>query len=431
MLLIGILLPSIFLLLVCFLCTLGEIFKQTHKFQAKQFLNEHPYLFFYAGFYNLLNNRINFTGFFTSCIFAKNAARYAFGVSTFLLISVFEEFNIKWSSLPFILLGFFLIYILISDLLPRLLSLKAAKALFLIGAPLTSLYLVLLYFILYPFLKILQYKHSRQISTPEHKALIKEKIYDLIQESLPEKKLDANDRFLFESIINFKQRIVREVMIPRMDVFALPSTTPIAEAAKIILEENYSRIPIYEDSLDTVTGIVLYKDIFNMYTQAYQEKDFEKLKQPISILSTKAIYTPETRKISHLLQEFLQKKQHIALVVDEFGAIEGVITTEDLLEEIVGEIVDEYDEDEENLFIQHQNSWIVDGRMSLFDIEQNCHVKIPRLGDYDTIGGYIIHRSGSIPSSKLKISHDDFELEVLTRTERQIKKVRITPRRKD
>lgn len=312
--------------------------------------------------------------------------------------------------------------------MPRLISLKTAKTLFLIGAPLTSLYLVLIYFILYPFLKVLNYKHSKQISTPEHKALIKEKIYDLIQESLPEKKLDANDRFLFESIINFKQRIVREVMIPRMDVFALPSTTSISEAAKLLQDENYSRIPIYEDSLDTVSGIVLYKDIFNLYLEAVEKNDFDKLKQPISTLSTKAIYTPETRKISNLLQEFLQKKQHLALVVDEFGAIEGVITTEDLLEEIVGEIVDEYDEDEENLFTQHQNSWIVDGRMSLYDIEQNCHVKIPRLGDYDTIGGYIIHRSGSIPTTKLKISHDDFDLEVLSRTDRQIKKVRITPR---
>ena len=283
---------------------------------------------------------------------------------------------------------------------------------------------------MFPFLKVIQYHYAKKASTPEHRKLLKDQIYDLIQETLPDKNFEPNDRMLFESILTFKQRIVREVMIPRMDIFALPATTPIKDAAKILIEENYSRIPIYEDSLDNVSGLVLYKDIFNVYMEAIDKNDFKALEEPISTLLTKALYTPETRKISHLLQEFLQKQQHLALVVDEFGAIEGVITTEDLLEEIVGDIADEYDEDEENLFTQQQNSWIVDGRMGLYDIEQNCHVKIPRIGDYDTIGGYIIHRSGSIPNTKLKLSHDDFDLEVLTTTDRQIKKVRITPRLK-
>lgn len=426
--LIGILLPATFLFLVCFLCTLTQIFKLTHKYQAKQFLENHPYLFFYNKFYDFFNRQRNFNGFFTSCVFAKNVARFGYGVSSFLFISELKDFKLNWNSLPFILLALLIFYVVISDLIPHLLSLSQAKRFFLFGSLLTSLYLCIVYFILYPFLKIIQYHYLTQTSTPEHRKLLKEKIYDLIQESLPDKNLEANDRLLFESILSFKQRIVREVMTPRMDVFALPSTTLIKEAAKILQEENYSRIPIFEDSLDNVSGIVLYKDIFNIYMDALEKNDLKKLDEPISSLSTKALYTPETRKISHLLQEFLQKQQHLALVVDEFGAIEGVITTEDLLEEIVGNISDEYDEDEENLFTQQQNSWIVDGRMSLFDIEQHCQVKIPRLGDYDTIGGYIIHRSGSIPSTKLKISHDDFEIEVLSTTDRQIKKVRIIPR---
>lgn len=428
MLLVGISLSIVFLFLVCFLCTLTQIFRLTHKYQAKQFLEEHPYLFFYNKFYDFLNRHRNFNGFFSSCVFAKNIARFGFGASSFLFISELESFKFNWTSLPFILLGLLLIYITISDLFPRLLSLKKAKVFFLFGGVLTSFYLMAIYLIIYPFLKIIHYHYLRETSTPEHRMLLKEKIYDLIQETLPDKNLEANDRMLLDSILNFKQRIVREVMIPRMDVFALPSSTPIKEAVKTLKEENYSRIPIYDDSLDSVSGIVLYKDLFNVYMDAIEKKQLQKLDDPISTLSSKPLYTPETRKISHLLQEFLQKQQHLALVVDEFGAIEGVITTEDLLEEIVGEISDEYDEDEENLFQQHQNSWIVDGRMGLFDIEQNCHVKIPRLGDYDTVGGYIIHRSGSIPNEKLQMSHDDFDLEVLSTTDRQIKKVRITPR---
>lgn len=430
MLLTGIILSIVFLLLVCFLCTLTQIFKLTHKHEARKFLNAHPYVFFYSKFFDACNPQRNFYGFFTSCIFAKNAARFGFGVSSFLFISQLETIKLNWSSLPFILLGLLLLYITFSDLIPTILTLKASKKLFLSGAFLASLYLVVIYIIMFPFLKVIQYHYAKKASTPEHRKLLKDQIYDLIQETLPDKNFEPNDRMLFESILTFKQRIVREVMIPRMDIFALPATTPIKDAAKILIEENYSRIPIYEDSLDNVSGLVLYKDIFNVYMEAIDKNDFKALEEPISTLLTKALYTPETRKISHLLQEFLQKQQHLALVVDEFGAIEGVITTEDLLEEIVGDIADEYDEDEENLFTQQQNSWIVDGRMGLYDIEQNCHVKIPRIGDYDTIGGYIIHRSGSIPNTKLKLSHDDFDLEVLTTTDRQIKKVRITPRLK-
>lgn len=253
-------------------------------------------------------------------------------------------------------------------------------------------------------------------------------MYELLRESLPDKNLEANDKMLIESILKFKGRIVREIMIPRMDVFALPDSLSIKEAATLFLRENYSRVPVYTETLDEISGIVLYKDLFRFYLEAFEKNELNKLQEPIKTLATKAFYTPETRKISHLLQEFLQKQQHLALVVDEFGAIEGIISIEDLLEEIVGDIADEYDEEEENLFTPQQNAWIVSGRMSLFDIEQECNVKIPRLGDYDTIGGYIIHRSGMIPEPGLKIDHDDFEVEVLNSTDRQIKKVKITPR---
>ncbi len=430
MLLIPLILTVFFAFQVYLLCTLTQVFRKTQKVHTKDFLNQHPIIFFYGKFYNLFYKKKYFNGLFVSCVFGKNIARFGFGVSSFILISSLESFRLDWTSLPFILFGLLLIYIFLSDLLPRLLSLKSAKANFLAGGLTTSFYLTILFPILYPFLKITQYTYTKQSSTKEHLELIKEKMYDLLRESLPDKNLEANDRLLIESILKFKERIVREVMVPRMDVFALPSTTSIGKAAKILKEENYSRIPIFEDSLDHIKGIVLYKDIFNFFMDSVESNNLDLLNEPISKLMSKAIYTPETRKISHLMQEFLQKQQHLALVVDEFGAVEGVITIEDLLEEIVGEIEDEYDNEVENLYTQQQNSWIVNGRMSLFDIEQNCHVKIPRIGDYDTVGGYIIHRAGSIPAPDLKINHDDFVLEVLSTTDRQIKKVRITPRTK-
>ncbi len=417
-----------FLFQIFILSALSHLFRKAHKYQTLQFLREHPFLIFYAPFYSFFFKQKAHTDIFRSCLFAKNLARFAAGFSCLFLIQVLEKLGTRWSTLAIVLIGCVLIYIILSDLIPKLLSLKQAQKLVLIGAPITSLYLILIFPITYTFLKIAQYNLNKQKSSSENLKLAKEKIYELIQDTLPDKNLEPNDKVLIESILRFKQRIVREVMIPRMDVFALSATTTIQEAAKILQEENYSRIPIYQDSLDNVTGMLMHKELFNAYIKAVEKSDFESLNQPIDTLLSKTLYTPETRKISHLLQEFLQKQQHLALVVDEFGAIEGVITIEDILEEIVGEIADEYDDDEDDLLTEQQNSWVVDARVSLFEIEQKCHVKIPRLGDYDTVAGYIIHRSGCIPSPHLKISHDEFELEVLSTSDRQIKKVRITPR---
>ena len=131
--------------------------------------------------------------------------------------------------------------------------------------------------------------------------------------------------------------------------------------------------------------------------------------------------------LQYLLQEFRKKQVHMAIVVDEYGGTEGIVTIEDILEQIVGEIADEYDEDEEMFFAQNDGSWIVDARMNILDAEEQLGILVPQDGDYDTIGGYIYHRAGTIPSKGFVIKHDDFELEVLRSSERCVEKVRITP----
>lgn len=425
---IALLLTLFFGFQVYFLCVLTQIFRKTQKYQTKKFLEEHPVMFFFGPFYDHIYRQRYFNGLFIICVYAKNIARFIFGISCLLFIITTKHFKYEALDMVVSIVIFICVYTLISDLLPRLLSLKQAKNHFLVGSFFSSIYLTILFPFLHPYLKITQFVYTKESSSKEHQQLIKEKMYELLRESLPDKNLEANDKMLIESILKFKGRIVREIMIPRMDVFALPDSLSIKEAATLFLRENYSRVPVYTETLDEISGIVLYKDLFRFYLEAFEKNELNKLQEPIKTLATKAFYTPETRKISHLLQEFLQKQQHLALVVDEFGAIEGIISIEDLLEEIVGDIADEYDEEEENLFTPQQNAWIVSGRMSLFDIEQECNVKIPRLGDYDTIGGYIIHRSGMIPEPGLKIDHDDFEVEVLNSTDRQIKKVKITPR---
>ncbi|HEY5260013.1 MAG TPA: hemolysin family protein, partial [Rhabdochlamydiaceae bacterium] len=224
------------------------------------------------------------------------------------------------------------------------------------------------------------------------------------------------------SIASFKDRMAREVMVPRIDVFSLPSDTTLQEAIDHFLKEGYSRIPIYRDTVDHIIGVLLYKDILkHALNRSASQDSIEKLIKPV-------LYTPETKKISHLLQEFRGKQIHLAIVVDEYGGTEGIVTIEDILEELVGEIADEYDIDQELQFSSlPAGGWVVDAKMGIVDIEEDLGVKIPQSPEYDTIGGYIFHRAGAIPSKGWRIHLDDYDIEVLSSDERSIEKIRITP----
>ena len=137
---------------------------------------------------------------------------------------------------------------------------------------------------------------------------------------------------------------------------------------------------------------------------------------------------PETMFIKDILNTLTRKRKSIAVVVDEYGGTEGLVTIEDILEEIVGEIEDEYDEDEESLYhLRTDGIWEVDARMTIIDIEEKLALKIPHEGDYDTIGGYVYHKMGTIPNKGVIIHHDEFELEILQSNERCVEKIAITP----
>jgi putative hemolysin len=220
-------------------------------------------------------------------------------------------------------------------------------------------------------------------------------------------------------------------MIPRVDLFALCAETPTREASKLIIEEGYSRIPVYRENIDNITGLLMFKDILELYMSVLQgKKESSILDAPIESITKSVFYVPETKQVSYLLQEFRAKQMHMAIVVDEYGGTEGVVTMEDILEEIVGEIADEYDYNEEVLFspLPTGGGWIVDARMSLIDAEESFGIDIPQEGDYDTIGGYVFHKAGEIPDKGYMIHQDDFDLEILSSTERSIEKVRITLR---
>lgn len=255
----------------------------------------------------------------------------------------------------------------------------------------------------------------------------KKKLKELIKESELQIHLDSIDQKLINSFIHFKERVAKEIMVPRVDLFSLSAETTIKDASILFFKEGYSRIPIYHDTLDNIVGVVLYKDLLKYFlnTPPALEKTLDSIAKPV-------LYTPENKKVSQLLQEFRTKQIHMAIVVDEYGGTEGIVTIEDILEELVGEIEDEYDIDEEHVFVKTADGgYIIDAKMTLLDIAEQIGIHIPTHPEYETLGGYVYHCAGTIPSKGWSISHDEFYLEVLSSNERAIKKIKIIQSKKN
>ncbi|MDB2614411.1 hemolysin family protein, partial [Chlamydiales bacterium] len=317
---------------------------------------------------------------------------------------------------------------LLGEFLPRMLGGRKPELTITLFGFIASIFLVLCFPFFYPFLKLWQrFTHSVYFESPERGSKIaKQEILDILEETQDSLSLEIQEKKIFESVVTFRDRIAREIMVPRVDTFCLPATTSIKDAATLLQKEGYSRTPVYRNTVDEILGVLMWRDILTKYLE-YETlgRDISILEAPVETILRPVIYTPETKKVSHLLYEFRKKQMHLAIVVDEYGGTEGIVTIEDILEEIVGEIEDEYDEETPSYTLTGNEGWIVDARMSIYDIKEHLNIDIPSEGDYDTLGGYVFYCAGSIPSEGFTIQHDDFTLRVLSSTDRYIKKVKI------
>lgn len=322
-------------------------------------------------------------------------------------------------SLPSTCLALLLFYVF-SNYIPKILGSFYPSQIQKISSYIAFPFLLFSFPITYLFIK------ATKASLDEPMRKVKHEIFQILQDAKLSPKLSLHDKKLIESVIYFLNRIAREVMIPRINIFSLEGSTTILEAVKLLQEEGYSRIPVYKDTIDNIIGVLMYKDLLNKYLE-YQEKgnDLAVLKEPIESIVKPVMYAPETKKISNLLQDFRKKQMHLAIIVDEYGGTAGIVTIEDILEEIVGEIEDEYDAEEDLFHPIAENVWIVDAKMSILDAKEQLKISIPQEGDYDTIGGYIFHRAGAIPSKGFTIKLDTLELEVLRSNDRKVEKVKI------
>ena len=233
------------------------------------------------------------------------------------------------------------------------------------------------------------------------------------------------EKNILEGIVRFGDETVKEIMTSRQDVVDLDFKAPYEEVLKCVVDNNYSRIPVYQDSQDNIRGILYIKDLLPFLSKDNSFNWQSLIRQPYVV--------PETKKIDDLLREFQENKVHIAIVVDEFGGTSGIVTLEDILEEIVGEINDEYDEDEKNYVRINLNTFVFEGKTLLSDFYKVLKLADETFadveGDADTIAGLLLEIKGDFPKLHEKIDYQNFSFEILEMEERRISKVKVVIKR--
>ncbi len=248
-----------------------------------------------------------------------------------------------------------------------------------------------------------------------------EELKSWAEEDRPEGTLEQDERQMIYSIFHFGDTLAREIMVPRIDIFALEANTPLEEAIAALNTSGHSRVPVYEETIDNVIGLLYAKDLLRVHLEGQKLASLRSLLRP-------AYFVPEAKKVDELLREMQARSVHMALVVDEYGGIAGLVTLEDIVEEIVGEIRDEYDQSEELLFEKvNDDEYIFHGRIDLDDFNTVMGAHLPK-DVADTLGGFIYSQIGRVPAGGETIEVDGVVLTVEQVSGRRIRRVRALRR---
>ncbi len=232
--------------------------------------------------------------------------------------------------------------------------------------------------------------------------------------------IERDERQMLQSIVDFSDTLVREVMTPRPDIVAIETSATLDQLRTFFRDQEYSRIPVYTESLDNIVGFVFIKDLMRLPTG-------QALDTPVATLVRPTHVVPETKRVSELLREFQRQQLQIAIVVDEYGGTAGLVTLEDLIEEIVGEIRDEYDVETEPIVDETGGQFLVSGKADIEAVSERLGVPIEREG-FETFGGFIMARLGRVPSKGEVFTLDDLTVEVLDAERRRVHRLRVTHR---
>jgi CBS domain containing-hemolysin-like protein len=246
----------------------------------------------------------------------------------------------------------------------------------------------------------------------------KAEILQAAEEGAAEGAVGADEVEMIESVMEFGETRVGEIMTPRTDIFALPVETPWQEASGQIVAAGHTRVPVYEGDLDNIIGVLYAKDLLQFVARHEQV--------PLRNIMRKPYFVPETKPLDDLLREFKRRKVHIAVVLDEYGGTAGIATIEDLLEEIVGEIADEYDREQpQEMKRLNEKTVEIDARMHIDDLNDALQLSLPEDEDYDTVAGFIFAQLGYIPQPGEKLDARGARFAVLAADERKITRLRV------
>ena len=329
------------------------------------------------------------------------SASAATGLSQFLSVFL-NKMKVPYSAqLSMIIVTFLLSYVTLvfGELIPKRVALRSSEkmALSSIGV------IVFISKIFSPFVKFLTFSTNVVLTLLKLKEdnieekVSKEELRSLVEVGREHGIINEVEKEMIENIIVFDEKIAREIMIPRTKVFLIDRNTTIEELFETKEVGKYSRIPVYEEEADNIVGILLTKDLM---MEAYK-KGFENIN--ISEMVQEAYFVPETKNVNELFNEMQLEKKHIAILIDEYGGFSGIVTLEDLIEEVMGNIADEYDDEDLSIRQLSPNKYLISGDVSLNDLNDAFHIELESKY-YDTLSGLLIEKLGYIPEDDEKIS---------------------------
>lgn len=347
--------------------------------------------------------------FFSLILLVNNGANIAFAsISTYFLTTWFHL-----SGFSVLLISTFTLLI-IGELIPKYVARENPDNLILV----CSFPLRVLGLFFYPIVKPISLL-SQVVLRPENASedkmaglFAKEDIEELVQESMEAGKVDESDSDVIKKVIELGDQKVYEAMTPRTDICGIEIDSEISDIIKLFAESGYSKVPVYEENIDNIKGIVFAYDMFK------SPKDLRSIMRAV-------IFVPDTKKSIDLLNEFLDRHISIAIVVDEFGGTAGIVTIEDILEELFGEIRDEYDTDDDLCKKIDESTYIISGKVEIDYINEGFGLNLSE-GDYETLSGYITSRIGRIPKVKEKFEIEGRHFTVLKSDERKVSLVKLS-----
>ncbi len=357
---------------------------------------------------------------FTILIFNSLARIIVVVITVKLAISVshFHSFSILLALL-FNSIIVAVVFIVFCEIIPKTISAKYSEK----YARVASVPLFWLSIIIYPLIKL--FSEAAKLLSMIFKQGTKKNVENdfkvLSRLNIDESDIPEENSELISDLVSFRKVTVREVMTPRVDIVAVSVDTDFKELMDTILNSMHSRIPLFKDNLDSVIGIIYTKDLLK-----YQRNNGEKLNLDLQKIARKVMFVPESKLINDLMREFQAKKMHVAIVVDEFGGTSGLVSLEDILEQIVGDINDEYDTVEEEIKKLSQRSYLVSGKTSISEVSEKLEIDLnPKNEEFETIGGFILHYAGFIPDEGYSFTYKNYKFTVKEIENRRVKKIQL------